>query len=514
MSGNGNGEFQYYRDNRKNSYVENGVLTIKPTFTADEFGQDFLSDGTIDLGQSCTRGPCLVTGDPEIILPPIQSARIVTKTRFSFKYGKLEFEAKMPKGDWLFPAVWLLPENNTYGISPRSGEIDIIETLGNEDFKCAGVQRGRQCFGSTLHWGSKYNNNMWHLTHGTHCLQNSTFADDFHKFTMWWSESGLRIDVDGTTVLDVPTPENGMYAWTNGALWSNPWDGRGNFAPFDHEFHLIINLAVGGTKGYIPDNDICENKSGPKPWNNTDDLTGMKKFYAAGFDSWVEPTLQIKEIKIWDLENEAGLVGETTSSFAAEVDKPWSMGGHHCRCKAGSSRSAWYSMAGQYTCGARITYLTTPAGSSKNISTARKEIAAAYPNTCGSCDITLTCDDVWDDPATNSGGRYTCGQRIEWLESADGGGRTAAVARNEIAESFQANCGHCYTEIPESEQVTVGCDKADEASAWHYMAGGYTCGARIEYLMSAEGGSKTLEDAKNSVASEFDAECRARKSVV
>lgn len=84
------------------------------------------------------------------ILPPIQSARISTKETFNFKYGKVEVKAKLPKGKWLWPAVWMLSSEVAYGSdfdgeTPSSGEVDIIEPRGHPNtinFNTLGVHAG------------------------------------------------------------------------------------------------------------------------------------------------------------------------------------------------------------------------------------------------------------------------------------------------------------------------------------------------------------------------------------
>ena len=65
------------------------------------------------------------------VINPVRSARINTKGKKSIRYGKVEIVAKMPVGDWLWPALWMLPVKETYGPWPASGEIDIVESRGN-----------------------------------------------------------------------------------------------------------------------------------------------------------------------------------------------------------------------------------------------------------------------------------------------------------------------------------------------------------------------------------------------
>jgi hypothetical protein len=84
------------------------------------------------------------------IINPVRSARLTTKGTKSILYGRVEVTAKLPQGDWLWPAIWMMPEDSVYGTWPLSGEIDIMESRGN-DRSYAG--KGRNSFMSTLHWG-------------------------------------------------------------------------------------------------------------------------------------------------------------------------------------------------------------------------------------------------------------------------------------------------------------------------------------------------------------------------
>lgn len=114
MSGGGNNEFQWYVNDRANTWTENGKLHIRPTFTSDYFGEDFLYWGRIVIPPSeCTsdfNNGCDRTGNSQIILPPMRSGKVTTWDSFSFKYGILEIRAKMPAGDWLWPALWMMPK--------------------------------------------------------------------------------------------------------------------------------------------------------------------------------------------------------------------------------------------------------------------------------------------------------------------------------------------------------------------------------------------------------------------
>lgn len=214
LGGGGNWEFQYYCNNRSNSYVKNGVLYIKPTLLSDTIGEDKVKGGGAnfdiwgnDPASQCTGnawyGCARVAGGPNYI-NPIQSARLRTAESFTFKYGRVEVRAKLPKGDWLWPAIWLLPRDQQYGLWPASGEIDIMESRGNVNFpKEQGG--GVSSFASTLHWGPDFFQNRFLMTHKQYDLPSGTFNDDFHIFGLYWGEDKIYtyLDTDSNRILEV-----------------------------------------------------------------------------------------------------------------------------------------------------------------------------------------------------------------------------------------------------------------------------------------------------------------------
>nr|ABL63380.1 beta-glucan recognition protein [Biomphalaria glabrata] len=319
--GGGNWEFQYYTNNRSNAYVKDGKLFIKPTLTIDRFGPDFLEHGNLNLWganptDTCTGNQfwgCERQGMPGQVINPIQSARLRSSRYFNFKYGRLEVEAKMPTGDWLWPAIWLLPRWNSYGIWPASGEIDIVESRGNLHYKDdKGQPAGLESMGSTLHFGPFVEANQWPKAHASTVASSGTFADSFHKYQLDWDDKSIRFTVDGTEILNVTPPQGGMWEFgdfekTGLSKWDNPWAAGGHMAPFDQEFYIIMNVAVGGV-GFFPDNFV--NSPYPKPWN---DHTGhaATAFWNAR-NSWL-PTwnldkdngegaaMQVNYIKVWKM---------------------------------------------------------------------------------------------------------------------------------------------------------------------------------------------------------------------
>lgn len=305
MGGGGNWEFEYYTNNRTNSYVKDGALYLRPTLTADRLGAAEVSGAkptTLDIwgsapADTCTSNAfygCSRSSGGGNVINPIQSARLRTASAFSFKYGRLEVEAKMPTGDWIWPAIWLLPEDQAYGLWPTSGEIDVVESRGNDASYPAG---GVNCFGSTLHWGPYWPEDPYTLTHGDYCLEaGKSLGDEFHTYGLVWNEKEMYtyIDSEANKVLDLKIDQSfwNRGGWAKNPNLFNPWYGQGDNAPFDQKFHLIFNVAVGGVAGYFPDG------MGGKPWSD-------KSSNAAGdFNNAIDSV-----IKTWDLQGEGSAMG-------------------------------------------------------------------------------------------------------------------------------------------------------------------------------------------------------------
>lgn len=159
LDGFGTGSFDWTTTDPKNVYVDSNGLHIVPTLTNETtsitnaqlrngYTLNLTTDGT------CTEksdSSCSVRSNATLgtMINPVRSARINTHGKVAIKYGRVEVVAKIPKGDWLWPAIWMMPTNSTYGVWPKSGEIDIMEARGNT----ANYSGGRNVYYSTLHWG-------------------------------------------------------------------------------------------------------------------------------------------------------------------------------------------------------------------------------------------------------------------------------------------------------------------------------------------------------------------------
>jgi len=315
LAGGGNWEFQVYWNNRSNSYTRDSTLFLKPTLTSDRFGEEFILNGELDLwggqpGDTCTNPQfygCKRAGAGPNIINPIASARLRTANKFGLTYGRVEARAKMPVGDWIWPAIWMLPLREAYGLWPASGEIDILESRGNRKLTEDGVNVGVEQYGATLQYGLDVQTNEWSKAHWT--KNNAAgYQADFHKFQTEWTPDYMMFSIDDEEIGRVTYPEGGM--WEHGEFdtdWPgmvNPWEGHHKSAPFDREHFLILNVAVGGT-GYFSDNAVNE---GGKPWSNTSPQASLDFWNAKNqwYPTWTpeenngeNAAMQVDYIKVW-----------------------------------------------------------------------------------------------------------------------------------------------------------------------------------------------------------------------
>ena len=268
------------------------------------------------------------------MINPVQSARLVTRGKKHIRYGKVEVVAKMPQGDWLWPAIWMLPEPvnlttgaGVYGAWPASGEIDIMESRGNSGDT---YPNGRDSVSSTLHWGPISIADAYFKTTGKHNVRRTDYSETFHTFGLEWRENLLYMYIDTKLLvsffLSSSTPDspntntqrqqvffirwNAKYSnmWARGGFGTklvnqsalyNPWAESPNAdAPFDQPFYLILNVAVGATNGFFKDGVAN------KPWGDAS-LTAPRQFFDAEstwYPTWGEGDkrgMTVKSVKMW-----------------------------------------------------------------------------------------------------------------------------------------------------------------------------------------------------------------------
>ena len=185
----GNNEAQYYTSGRKeNAWVSDGVLRITALKEPME-------------GRSYT------------------SARLITKGKGDWLYGRFEIRAKLPTGRGTWPAIWMLPTDWEYGDWPKSGEIDIMENVGYDPDTIVGSSHTE-----------KYN-------HAIGTQKNAKIAcpdcyKAFHVYALEWEEDEYRLYVDDQLYFTFKNEGIGYEVW-----------------PYDKRFHILLNLAIGGNWG-------------------------------------------------------------------------------------------------------------------------------------------------------------------------------------------------------------------------------------------------------------------------
>ena len=302
-----NGEFEQTTATDENVFVKDGRLHIMPTVQDARLVEensviDLLKDGSCTSTQwkDCYAATNTTAGNSTIV-PPTRSGRITSKKGATIKYGRIEVTAKLPKGDWLWPAIWMMPVEDTYGPWPASGEIDIVESRGNN---YTYAQGGNNIVSSALHWGPNPANDAWWRTNVKRPALHTTYSEGFNTFGLEWSQKYLFTYVNSRllqvlyTNFDEPLWQRGNFpnADANGTRMQDVWSktGRAN-TPFDKPFYLILNVAVGGTNGWFEDG------ASGKPWLDAS-VNAKKDFWNAQdswFPTWTSPSMEVSKVMMW-----------------------------------------------------------------------------------------------------------------------------------------------------------------------------------------------------------------------
>lgn len=186
-TGWGNSEMELYTDRPENVRLEDGMLVIEARKEAEPV-----------MGHEYT------------------SARLKTQALASWTYGRIEARLKIPYGQGIWPAFWMLGDDILRSGWPACGEIDIMENIGKEPNIIHGTVHGQGYSG-----GGGLG--------GLYTLSQGRFADDFHVYAIEWQPESIRWYVDDTLFLTVTSQDTGGKKWV-----------------FDHPFFIILNLAIGG----------------------------------------------------------------------------------------------------------------------------------------------------------------------------------------------------------------------------------------------------------------------------
>lgn len=201
----GNHEFQYYTDQTENAALDgNSCLAITARTVTD----------ADPISRLCWYGPCRFT-----------SARLLTLGRFSFTYGVVAARIKVPFGQGIWPAFWMLGENFGEVGWPVCGEIDIMENIGREPGIVHGTVHGPGYSGADGIGGQ--------------CAlpEGQDLKDAFHIYTVEWQPRVIRWYMDNHLYFELMQDK-----LPKGAPWA-----------FDHPFFLLLNMAVGGDWPGVPD---------------------------------------------------------------------------------------------------------------------------------------------------------------------------------------------------------------------------------------------------------------------
>ena len=195
-----NNELQEYTTSTDNVFVRDGKLVLKAIKTTKD-GKDYYTSGKV-TGQNKT----------------------------DFMYGKVVVSAKVPEGQGLWPAIWMMPQDESYyGQWPKCGEIDIMESLGNDT----------SISYSTIHYGEPHAEQQGTITKSG----DESFSAKFHEYSVEWEPGEMRFYTDNELVLTV----NDWFTAVEGE------DDKPYPAPFNQPFFVQMNLAVGGNWPGNPD---------------------------------------------------------------------------------------------------------------------------------------------------------------------------------------------------------------------------------------------------------------------
>ena len=228
-SGGGNNEQQCYTNRPQNLSIENGILSITARHGA--YSGPAKQDDADGYPQSEQR---------EL---PFTSARIRSKGKGDWLYGRFEIRAKLPSGQGSWPAIWMLSTDSPYDWWAASGEIDIMEAVNlktgsDETGELTNIPESR--IHGTLHYGRRWPGNE-HTGAGFKLPRGEHPSDDFYTYAIEWQKDEIRWYVD-----DYHYATQKSSGWYSQSKLETGWTTHSEDAPFNHPFHLLLNLAVGG----------------------------------------------------------------------------------------------------------------------------------------------------------------------------------------------------------------------------------------------------------------------------
>ena len=256
--------------------------------------QEFYTDKNTEVSDGILK----IYAKKEQYVDPVQgsydytSAKLITQGKFDMCYGKVDIRARVDSGKSLWPALWMLPTDSVYGKWAASGEIDIMEGWGSTPEKVCG----------TIHFGDTWPGNTYLTKNYT--FSNGDSTENWHNYSIEWEPGEIRWYIDGD-----------LYSTQN--QWNSA--GRAFPAPFDQNFYLILNLAVGGTFDGI-------DGVGAEPATFADGPKKMEvdyvRVYQKNGETYIPDEPSQISMKSYVMEGGDGSVSNSDSGTSVKVNSP------------------------------------------------------------------------------------------------------------------------------------------------------------------------------------------------
>jgi beta-glucanase (GH16 family) len=328
---------------------------------------------------------------------PYTSGRIRTKNLADFTYGHMQASIQIPRGQGLWPAFWLLPTDQVFGSWPQSGEIDIMENIGKEPYRSHG----------TLHYGPAWPNNK-HQGSSLDRLQlpntpPSALADGFHEYSIDWTPDQIIWSVDGGTYLTLTKNE------------IQPW-------PFNESFHILLNVAVGGT------------------WpGNPDGTTTLPQQMQVDYVRVYDQSLGRLQGPMYVTAGDASRLVFALQEGISDYTYAWSVPAGATIVSAVSASSKrievqWGSAASGYV---QVTATSKACGMTKTLQLP-VQVVPAIASTSGGI-VNCTCASCKADTLQRLAGDYSCIDRMNYVMTSLG--KTESDACAQVSNEFPSICG-------------------------------------------------------------------------
>lgn len=252
---------------------------------------------SLDLTNGCTGVNCTI--EPAATIPaPVIAGRV--KSKFTFKYGKIEIRAQLPRGDWIFPELYLQPHSNLYGDGYGSGRMWVAYARGNQDL----VTASNSQIGNTVLYGGPVLGKTEPVRSqaAIKVTGQQPWGEGYHTYALTWSPDSMEFQVDGENKGTIRPPGGAFSSiqTIDDYSYASAWNTK--MAPFDQEFSVVLGIGAGGVSDFP---DMCRSRGVMKPWKNIGVKLNLDFFKAS--DQWL-PTwagdnsaLKIDYVRVWAL---------------------------------------------------------------------------------------------------------------------------------------------------------------------------------------------------------------------